>query len=433
MHFREKQHAFLPGRVQLRRAQPRLRQVCPSCYGRGAEDAGETRFAREKLTCRNFMFQFYCLKVRSASTHAHFERAVLFVELFVEHEVARLPRMSPPSGSAVAQRTYASAYAARGRRSKAAASALVLAPGSHIMRLGFAGAAVPAATLPASELPLAPAGAFASALLLAAAAHLHLPSRALRDCALIVAVPPTGLPPAARAALARAATGLLRMRAVVLAPAAPAAALAAGAAHGGARAVVVDVGWHGARVCTGAAGAAVGAAPAGMREVAAALRDAGVAEGDMEDAMGVVYVREERPEEGELRLEGGGEGGDAVGEEGRVVVGARVRWSACEVLFADGALAEAVVEALRGRDVYARAAGAHWVVACGGAAGVPGFAARLRREVAAGLATGVGSRVRVVCPGPAAAWVGASLLGCIGRERYGDSVEVVTPEPEGAA
>lgn len=319
------------------------------------------------------------------------------------------------------QPSYASAYAAHGRRVKTSEPALVIAPGSHTTRLGFAGAPVPAASLPAATLPLQPAGAFASALVFAAAEHLHLSSTLLRTHTLIFAVPPTNFPPVARAAIAHATTHLLRMPRLILIPSAPAAAIAVGAAHGGARAIVVDVGWTGARVCSGATGAPRAAAPAGMRDVAAALHEAGVAPTDMDTAFSTVYLR---PEEAAADKDWSA-GGPALGEEGQVVVDARTRWGSTEVLFNDGQLAEAVVEVLQERDVDGRAAGARWVVACGGAAGVPGFAARLQREVAAALSGSVGARVRVLCGGPAATWIGASLLGCVGRERYGDGIEVV--------
>jgi hypothetical protein len=150
------------------------------------------------------------------------------------------------------------------------APALVLAPGSRVTRLGVCGDPLPRVTLPAAEIPLhAGPAAAASALMLASAQHLSLPSSALAHHTLVVVEPPVSFPRNARDALSQAALGLLHMPRVVFVPAASAIALAARA--DGRPHVIVDVGWAATRVLIG--GYVVAVAAVGLRDVSRLLHD----------------------------------------------------------------------------------------------------------------------------------------------------------------
>lgn len=145
--------------------------------------------------------------------------------------------------------TYASLYSSD-RRTRSPFSSnlksLILAPGQRLLRLGVGGCPVPCGSIPACDLPLTPAGAAASSLVLAAAQYVGLTRVELQAHSLFVAQPTVAFGPTAKRSLKHAALSLLNMRQIVFVDTHVAVALTARVDH--TPHLIVDVGWASTRV-----------------------------------------------------------------------------------------------------------------------------------------------------------------------------------------
>lgn len=336
--------------------------------------------------------------------------------------------------------SYASLYAADGRARSSKSSTcktIVLAPGRRVVRLGVGGCPVPCATISAHDIPLVPAGAAASSLLLAIAQYVGLTRSALSEHALVVAVPVVSFGPKQRHSLKRAALSVLNMPQVFFVDTHIAAAVVCrvdSVPH-----LVVDVGWESTRVLV--RGMVVSAATVGLRDVNRALVEGGGKSN---------YDREHQLEEngdavkletcvlraaacyfeecGDIEMTPPSRNenrGPLVDSNGAILVTADLRHAAPEALFCPNDpnrnVAAAVVEAIVGvSDLDLRAHMAQTILCLGGGAAIPGFHRRLEEAVRKDLGAfprfqSLAGAVATVPPQQWTAdilpWVGASLIG----------------------
>lgn len=208
---------------------------------------------------------------------------------------------------------------------------LVLAVGSHVCRLGKSGTGIPGATIPASDLPLIPAGAAASALAHAACSHLNLSIEDVRGLILVVVEPASNFGREERSSLARSSVHLLGMPHVLFLPFHLAVTLAADvdfASH-----LIVDVGWKSSRVI--AQGDVVSVANVGLKDIDASLNHDMPLKHlrtDISDLRSrACYFLQRSLRSAEIMQNCG----NLVDDAGNVVVPSELRFSAPDALFGD--------------------------------------------------------------------------------------------------